>query len=86
MKKNHRELYYKYNSINFENQYVTNTNNINIWFENEYDISLYYSLSKKLNLKTGIKDNDAVIGIYSYGWEISNNTSNPDIILKFELF
>lgn len=78
--------YYKYNSKNSENPHLTYDDNIKIWFENEYDISLYYNIYKKINLKAGIKNDDPVVGFYLSNWELSYNISNSEFIAKFELF
>ncbi len=77
---------YIYHRYNENNPFLFNNQNIQIWYFNEYDVSLYYDLFKGFSLKSGIKAGDFVAGIYWSGWEISYNFSQNDIVLRIDMF
>ena len=78
--------YYKYNFRNESNPIITNTNNIYLWWANEYDVSLYYDLFKNFSFKGGVYNGDLVGGVLWSGWEISYNLTTPGLILKVDMY
>lgn len=78
--------YYRYNFHNINNPILTKKHNIYLWWQNEYDLSLYYDISKGLSLKTGIYKGDVVGGIFWSGWEISYNITNPGLVLRIDMY
>lgn len=78
--------YYKYNFHNTNNPILTKNNNINLWWHNEYDLSLYYDISKGLSFKAGLYNGDIVSGLFWSGWEIAYNITNPSLILRIEMY
>ena len=78
--------YYTYNYYN-ENRPFTGSNQFkDLWWDNEYDVSLYYPLIKGLNLKAGMKSGDWVAGFYVTGWELSYNINEGKFILRTEMY
>ena len=78
--------YYTYNYYNASRPFTSNRQVPDIWWDNEYDVSLYFPLLKGLNLKGGIKSGDWVAGFYLPGWEISYNINEGYIILRTEMY
>lgn len=78
--------YYKYNFHNANNPIQTKNNNIYLWWHNEYDLSLYYDISKGLSVKAGVYNGDVVSGLFWSGWEIAYNITNPGLILRVEMY
>ena len=77
---------YIYHRYNEENTYLLDDQNIEVWYFNEYDISLYYDLFKGFSLKTGIKAGDFVAGIYWSGWEISYDFNQNKMVFRIDMF
>jgi hypothetical protein len=77
---------YIYHRYNENNTYLFSSQDVEIWYFNEYDISLYYDLWKGFSLKSGIKAGDFVAGIYWSGWEISYDFSQNDIVFRIDMF
>jgi hypothetical protein len=77
---------YIYHRYNENNPFLFSTQNIQIWYFNEYDVSLYYDLWKGFSLKSGIKAGDFVAGIYWSGWEISYDFSQNDFVFRIDMF
>jgi hypothetical protein len=78
--------YYTYNYYNADRPFNTNNQMPDLWWDNEYDVSLYYPLIKGLNLKGGIKSGDWVAGFYLSGWEVSFNINEGNFILRTEMY
>jgi hypothetical protein len=78
--------YYTYNYYNANRPFSGNNHIPELWWDNEYDISLYVPLIKRLNLKGGIKSGDWVAGFYLPGWELSFNINEQDFILRTEMY
>lgn len=78
--------YYTYNYYNENHPYSIKSQPLTIWWNNEYDVSLYYNILKGFSLKTGVKAGNLVAGIYWNGWEISYNLSNPNLVLRADLY
>ena len=77
---------YSYHRYNESEKYLINSHNIEIWYLNEYDISLYYDLYKGISLKSGIKAGDFVAGIYWSGWEISYNFNQNGFVFRTDMY
>jgi hypothetical protein len=78
--------YYTYNIHNKNNPILTDNNNILLWRRNEYDISLFYNIAKKISIKAGIYNGDLVSGILLSGWEIGYNITTPSLILRVDMY
>ena len=78
--------YYKYNFHNTNNPILTKNNNLNLWWNNEYDLSLYYDITKGLSFKAGVYNGDIVSGVFWSGWEVAYNITNPGLIVRVEMF
>ncbi len=78
--------YYTYNYYNADRPFSGSNQMPYLWWDNEYDVSLYYTLIKGLNLKAGMKSGDWVAGFYLTGWEISYNINEGKIILRTEMY
>lgn len=77
---------YIYHRYNENNTYLFSNQTIQVWYFNEYDISLYYDLWKGFSLKSGIKAGGFVAGIYWSGWEISYDFSQNDFVFRIDMF
>ena len=77
--------YYQYNFFNEQNKFLID-NRIDIWANNEYDLSVYYNIIKGVSLKAGLKNNDIVAGFFLSGWEIGYNFTNPGIVLGVDMY
>jgi len=78
--------YYQTNFYNEANRFYSKKYNIELWIYDDYDVSLYYNIFKGFSLKSGIKNDDLVAGIYWYGWEISYDITRPGLILKVDMY
>ena len=78
--------YYSYNYYNKSNPYILKSQPYNLWWNNEYDVSLYYNITKGFSLKSGIKAGDVVAGIYWNGWEISYGLGLSNLVLRTDLY
>jgi hypothetical protein len=78
--------YYTYFYYNENHPYNLKTQPLNIWWHNQYDVSLYLNISKGFSFKTGIKSGDLVAGIYWNGWEISYSFFQPAFISQADLY
>jgi len=78
--------YYQYNFYNESNKFQSSKTKIEIWLKNEYDVSLYYNIYKGFSLKTGVKNNDLVAGIFWSGWEVLYDISTPGLILRVDMY
>ncbi len=78
--------YYSYHYYNKGNPCFFKSKPVNIWWTNEYDVSLYYNITKGFSLKSGIKAGEFVAGIYLSGWEMSYCITNPAFILRADLY
>ncbi len=78
--------YYTWYYHNKNNPYNLKSQPLNIWWNNQYDVSLYLNISKGFSLKAGIKSGDLVAGIYWNGWEISYSILHPAFISQSELY
>lgn len=78
--------YYTWNYYNAGRPFSKNEHLPDLWWDNEYDVSLYYPLINGLNLKAGMKSGDWVAGFYLPGWEISYNINEGNIILRTEMY
>jgi hypothetical protein len=77
---------YIYHRYNESDKFPIKNQNVEIWYFNEYDISLYYDLFKGFSLKSGIKAGDFVAGIYWSGWEISYNFNQNGFVFRTDMF
>ncbi|HKJ77996.1 MAG TPA: hypothetical protein VKA10_00620 [Prolixibacteraceae bacterium] len=77
---------YTWYYYNRDRPYVSKSKSVALWWDNEYDASLYYNILKGFSLKAGIKSGDAVAGIYWNGMEVSYNITNPGLILRSDLY
>lgn len=77
---------YIHHRYNKNNKFLMDTQDIEIWYFNEYDISFYYDLFKGFSLKSGIKAGDLVAGIYWSGWEISYNFNQSGLVFRIDMF
>jgi hypothetical protein len=78
--------HYTWYYYNKNNPKTITSESVNVWWNNEYDVSLYYNLIKGLSLKSGIKSGHWVAGFYLPGWEVSYNFQEKAIIVKTELY
>ncbi len=78
--------YYRFNYHNANNPLITKNYNINIWWQNEYDLSLYYTISKGISLKGGVYNGDMAGGIFWSGWEVSYNITDPGLIIRIDMY
>ncbi len=77
---------YIYHRYNENYKYPLFKQNAEIWYFNEYDISLYYDFFKGFSFKSGIKAGDFVAGIYWSGWEISYNFNQNGFVFRTDMF
>jgi hypothetical protein len=77
---------YIYHRYNESDKYLLNSRDAEIWYFNEYDISLYYDLFKGFSLKSGIKAGEFIAGIYWSGWEISYNFNQNGFVFRTDMF
>ena len=77
--------YYEYNFYNEKNKFKLHNNNL-IWFDNTYDISIYYNLIKSLNLKAGICNNIFQIGVIISGFESGFGVNNKQLYFNTDLY
>ena len=78
--------YYQYNYYNKTNKFQTTNSQYTLWMLNQYDVSLYYNVSKLFSLKAGVKNDQLVAGIYWYSMEFSYNISHPGLILRVDMY
>ena len=78
--------WYTWNYYNKSRPYTFSSGQPDVWWENEYDVSLYVNLLKGFSLKGGIKTGDPVAGIYWNGTEISFNFDKREIIWRSDLY
>lgn len=78
--------YYTYYYHNKNNPYNLKTQPLNLWWNNQYDVSLYLNISKGFSFKAGVKSGELVAGIYWNGWEINYNILHPYIISQIDLY
>ncbi len=78
--------YYTYNHYNADRPFNKSSKISDLWWDNEYDVSLYFPIIKGLNLKGGIKSGDWVAGFYLSGWEVSFNLNERNFILRTEMY
>ena len=78
--------YYTYFYYNENHPYNLKTQPLNIWWHNQYDVSLYLNILKGFSFKAGIKSGDLVAGIYWNGWEISYSFFQPAFISQADLY
>ncbi len=78
--------YYTWHYYNEKNPMTLTAESVNVWWNNEYDVSLYYNLIKGLSLKSGIKSGNWVAGFYMTGWEVSYDFQDKAIIVRTELY
>ncbi|MGF7140958.1 hypothetical protein [Roseimarinus sediminis] len=78
--------YYKYNFHNANHPILTKKHNLSLWWQNEYDLSMYYAILKGLSVKAGVYNGDLVGGILWSGWEISYNITNPGLLLRIDMY
>jgi len=78
--------YYTWNYYNEKKPLTLTAESVNVWWNNEYDVSLYYNLIKGLSLKSGIKSGNWVAGFYMTGWEVSYDFQDKAIIVRTELY
>ncbi len=77
---------YIHHRYNEDNTFLMDAQNIEVWYFNEYDVSLYYDLWKGFSLKSGIKAGNFVAGVYWSGWEISYDFNQRDIVFRIDMF
>jgi len=78
--------YYQSNFYNDANRFNSKKYNLELWIFDDYDVSLYYNIYKGFSLKSGVKNDELVAGIYWYGWEISYDITRPCLILKVDMY
>jgi hypothetical protein len=78
--------YYTWHYYNEKNPLNLTAESVNVWWNNEYDVSLYYNLIKGFSLKSGIKSGNWVAGFYMTGWEVSYDFQDKAIIVRTELY
>ncbi|HZH71584.1 MAG TPA: hypothetical protein VFD91_03745 [Mariniphaga sp.] len=78
--------YYRYNYHNANNPILTKKYDINIWWDNEYDLSIYYTISKGFSLKAGVYNGDVTGGISWSGWEAIYNFTDPEFIIRIDMY
>jgi hypothetical protein len=78
--------YYTWHYYNENNPMTLTAESVNVWWNNEYDVSLYFNLIKGLSLKSGIKSGNWVAGFYMTGWEVSYDFQDKAIIVRTELY
>ncbi|HLN72615.1 MAG TPA: hypothetical protein VK205_04930 [Prolixibacteraceae bacterium] len=78
--------YYQMNLHDKNNPYQSTKSQIQMWVNNEYDVSMYYNISKGFSLKSGIKNDDMVAGIVWGYWEILYNITTPGMIFRVDMY
>jgi len=78
--------YYTYNLFNGNNHLTLSKSNLDVWWNNQYDVSLYYGLFKAFNLKAGIKNGGLVCGLLWSGWEISYDITHSALVFGIDLY
>ena len=78
--------YYLYSFHNANNPIITKKYNIYLWWQNEYDLSLYYDIDKGISVKAGIYNGDIVGGLFLSGWELSYNITTPGLVLRIDMY
>lgn len=78
--------YYQANFYNEQHPYHSKKSNIDLWMNNEYDVSMYYNIHKGLSLKAGVKNDDLVAGFFWSCWELSYNITSPGMILRVDMY
>jgi hypothetical protein len=77
--------YYDYAYYNEKKPFKT-SGGLELYRENEFDLSLYYQLIKGISLKTGLKNQHAVIGLFMSGLEISWSLNHQTLFIKSNLY
>lgn len=77
--------YYQYNYYNSRHPYVAD-NDLYIWKNSIYDVSLYYNIIKEVSLKAGIRNSEIVAGFFINGWELSYCITKPEFILSVDMY
>jgi uncharacterized protein YxeA len=78
--------YYTYNLYNRNNHLRLSKPDIDIWWNNVYDISLYYNIFKAFSLKAGVRDNGFVTGLFINGCEMGFDFTNSKFIFIIDLY
>ena len=78
--------WYTWNYYNASRPYLVQSQQIDLWWENDYDVSLYYNIIKDFSLKAGVQNGGVAAGIYWQGTEISYNISNNSFIWRSDLY
>lgn len=78
--------YYQMNMHDKNNPFQSKNTPVQLWINNEYDVSMYYNIAKGFSLKSGIKNDDMVAGIVWSYWEILYNITTPGLILRVDMY
>lgn len=78
--------YYQMNMHDKNNPFQSKNTPVQLWINNEYDVSTYYNITKGFSLKTGIKNDDMVAGIVWSYWEILYDITSPGLILRVDMY
>lgn len=78
--------YYQMNMHDKNNPFQSKNTPVQLWINNEYDVSMYYNIAKGFSLKTGIKNDDMVAGIVWSYWEILYDITSPGLILRVDMY
>mgnify|MGYP000347197724 CR=1 FL=1 len=78
--------FYKYSLFNKSNPMGLSKSNIEIWWFNEYDISLYYNIFEEVSIKSGIKNGGFVLSLFLSGLEMGYDITNSQFVISADLF
>ncbi len=78
--------YYTHNIFNKQNPLRLTKSNVDIWWKNDYDVSLYYNICKTFNIKTGLHNGGFAAGLVYSGLEISYDITNSKFIFGMNFY
>lgn len=78
--------FYQYHLYNENNHLGLKKSNIEIFWGNDYDVSLYYNIYKGLCIKSGVKQDAFVTGLFWKGLEMSYDFKNNEFLFISTLY
>lgn len=78
--------YYTYNYYNSNRRYRFSEVPVDVWYENTFDISLYYSPWENFSFRTGIENGDLISSLYVTYVEIGYNFTTPGLVLRMNMY
>lgn len=78
--------YYQTNMYNKDNRFRSRNHLVELWLYDDYDASVYYNIYKGCSLKTGVRNDDLVVGFVWSFWEISYDITHPGMIFRIDMY